>query len=113
MKISLLPVCCLPVALVRVQSAADVAFVPFSFGFSVFSVAVGVVGTASSVTGIAGPASGAGRVAQGTASVVTAVLDPSGEGTFYSGQIVLDYPSNLVAISGIGWFGYFSADPSL
>jgi hypothetical protein len=111
MKRSTFPLAILAICFAAVQPAAAAIFVPFSFGFSVFSVAVGVVGVASSATGIGGPSGTGGRVAQGAGSVAVGALDPS-PGTFYTGQVVIDYPTDLLAFDGIGWYGPFAADPS-
>jgi hypothetical protein len=46
------------------------------------------------------------------ASYGLGIVDPP-SGTFYSGTIVIDYPENLLAVSGVGWFGNFAVDPTV
>jgi|GEM_PF-4685391 len=40
------------------------------------------------------------------------IIDPD-PATFYEGKIVITYPEDLLAVTGIGWFGNFAEDPSL
>lgn len=80
-------------------------------GLATASIVVGVLGAADGVTG----ATGGGwlqRVFVGVTGTGLVVVDPP-SGTFYNGQIVMDYPDNLLSLAYVGWFGNFASDSSL
>jgi hypothetical protein len=80
-------------------------------GLSTFSFLTAAAGGSGAVTGWHGGGT-ANRILLGLGSIGLGLVDPA-PGTILDGQIVIRYPDNALAITGIGWFGPFAQDPSL
>ena len=82
-----------------------------SGGLGWASLAVGVLGAGNGITGANGGGAG-NRLITGVGGTALGVFDPS-PGTFYTGQLVIEYPSDLISVAYVGWYGNFAVDPTV